>query len=132
MSKCIDCNQEQTIVESCDRDHFSYIIRDGMVFKRDTTWFDALERCNDCGVVNKEGNLHHYGCDIERCPCCHGQLISCDCTPYGGIDDEDFVGTKEECIVALKKKNEGYNTVSTPVVPENRVVQTIPKKQKKR
>jgi len=34
--------------------------------------------CHDCGT--KEGRLHIPGCDMERCPRCGGQLISCDCT----------------------------------------------------
>jgi hypothetical protein len=33
--------------------------------------------CHDCAV--KPGGLHHAGCDVERCPRCHRQLITCDC-----------------------------------------------------
>lgn len=33
--------------------------------------------CHDCGAL--EGELHDYGCDMERCPFCGNQLISCDC-----------------------------------------------------
>lgn len=34
-------------------------------------------RCHDCGA--KKGFYHHPGCDMERCPRCGGQIISCDC-----------------------------------------------------
>ena len=42
-------------------------------------------RCPDCGV--EVGELHLPGCDIERCPKCTGQSISCGCAR--GEDDED-------------------------------------------
>lgn len=35
------------------------------------------QRCHDCNV--QEGDFHVPGCDMERCPFCYGQLISCDC-----------------------------------------------------
>ena len=38
-------------------------------------WRD--ERCHDCGA--KRGQYHHANCDVEQCPVCGGQLISCGC-----------------------------------------------------
>jgi len=39
--------------------------------------------CRDCGA--KEGQLHQLGCDMEKCPFCGWQLISCDCL-YKNLD----------------------------------------------
>ncbi|KKN08742.1 hypothetical protein LCGC14_1053630 [marine sediment metagenome] len=40
------------------------------------------KRCHDCNI--KRGGIHHPGCDMEICPRCSGQLISCGC-----LDKED-------------------------------------------
>lgn len=51
----------------------------------------ATRRCGDCGV--KPGGFHHPGCDLQRCPRCAGQFISCGCRfdedLFGGYDDEE-------------------------------------------
>jgi len=36
-----------------------------------------VQKCHDCGIV--EGQIHEYGCDMERCPICGRQLIACSC-----------------------------------------------------
>jgi hypothetical protein len=33
--------------------------------------------CHDCNAVS--GQYHHFECDMEECPVCHGQLFVCGC-----------------------------------------------------
>lgn len=51
--------------------------------------FDDIEYakrpCHDCLVV--EGQIHLLGCDMERCPKCGNQLISCNC----GIEYSEYI-----------------------------------------
>ena len=42
-------------------------------------------RCHDCGI--RHGGKHHPGCDVERCPTCLGQLISCGCFDEKEVND---------------------------------------------
>jgi hypothetical protein len=44
-----------------------------------------MTTCGDCAV--SEGEFHKPGCDMEICPFCGGQLISCGCAyKIPGID----------------------------------------------
>ena len=75
--ECELCGQRMLRVDGCN---CSEIECDGKVYKRipyGEYEYDTDERCHDCNASN--GNYHHYGCDMERCPVCGGQLIGCDC-----------------------------------------------------
>jgi hypothetical protein len=85
----MDCKQEMTTAEGCT---IPTLVVAGTALAR-TPWGKerhwsrprAGERCGDCGVL--PGKAHHLGCDIEECPRCGRQLLSCDCLHEG--DDED-------------------------------------------
>jgi hypothetical protein len=48
---------------------------------------DSPERpCGDCSCL--PGQYHGSHCDIEQCPRCEGQFLSCDCEPDVDTDDD--------------------------------------------
>jgi hypothetical protein len=47
-------------------------------------WGADRQACHDCRVIKNE--LHVPSCDVEQCPACGGQLISCDC-PFDELMD---------------------------------------------
>jgi Zn-finger nucleic acid-binding protein len=73
---CILCGKEMIDGSSCDCDELW--LPGGITTKRiPYERPDAVPGscCHDCGV--KLGAYHHYNCDMERCPACNGQLITC-------------------------------------------------------
>jgi ppGpp synthetase/RelA/SpoT-type nucleotidyltranferase len=54
----------------------------------------SSDACHDCGAL--QGQLHVMGCDVERCPACKNQFISCECNED---EDEDGEDSKDDPIV---------------------------------
>ena len=86
MAECVYCEQEMTTAATCV---VGVLHQDGEPIalaphrvgggRRGAR---GRERCGDCGV--RPGGFHHPGCDLQRCPLCRGQFLSCGC-----VFDED-------------------------------------------
>lgn len=56
-------------------------------------WGAEHRSCHDCGVVR--GMLHVPGCDVESCPACGGQAITCGCERLEGEADVERMAVLE-------------------------------------
>jgi hypothetical protein len=73
---CKYCNDDMHAVDTCSANtviHFPNGENFPAVKYEDENGY----MCHDCAI--EPGGYHHPGCDMERCPRCEGQLISCGC-----------------------------------------------------
>jgi hypothetical protein len=78
-ARCTYCNRPMSPGHSCACTH--YIIR-GQRYAR--LPHSLAHDCHDCNAG--PGAQHHPGCDLERCPICSGQALSCGCLDGASIE----------------------------------------------
>ena len=92
MAKCEYCNREMLKAAGCIDKYIRYADKKDFVrikFGKERRFGEVMsnDRCPDCNV--KAGHFHHPGCDIEECPRCGRQLLSCDCDAVCTFHYED-------------------------------------------
>lgn len=84
MAICLWCEQEMRDgTEDCFGNTVKFPDGELMEAVRHT----GEDPCHDCKV--QPGGRHHPGCDNEKCPRCHSQLISCGCLDEKDKDEDD-------------------------------------------
>jgi len=77
MAKCNWCDKEMLDVKTISCTETEVVFPNGEKLPVVHYENDDGLNCHDCNVA--PGGAHHPGCDMERCPKCLGQLISCGC-----------------------------------------------------
>ena len=81
---CAACKRRMADTEGCTDLGYPFVI-DGQVqwlraipYGDDREgWENPTERCHDCAALI--GQVHHWGCDVARCPNCLEQFLGCEC-----------------------------------------------------
>jgi hypothetical protein len=105
MAVCTWCAHEMTTSNSCTVDAFHVEGRpvEMIAYGAEPGGHAFRLRCGDCGVAR--GGHHHPGCDMQRCPLCRGQMMTCDCRfdedgpDEDELDDDDSDGAGEPLMV---------------------------------
>ena len=74
MAVCDWCHREMTTASSCS---VGALHRNGRRYVLRPHGGQSSGTCGDCGVAR--GGWHHPGCDVQPCPVCGHQLMSCAC-----------------------------------------------------
>ena len=80
MAICDACGQEMTDRVGCTVTSITYddgVYQRFRVRRKRQRAIPGTPTCGDCGAPN--GRFHHPGCDLENCPRCRQQPISCGC-----------------------------------------------------
>lgn len=93
MARCAGCGQEMTSPTTVSCTVQTVKFPDGNSLPSIPYGEEHDRRCHDCNV--EPGGYHHPGCDMEYCPRCHGQLISCGCLDVEE-ENNDFDDWEEE------------------------------------
>lgn len=98
---CAICGEDMLSVDDCAHNR-TITYEDGTVlsairYDSERRGWNMDNRCHDCNVA--VGNYHHPGCDVEECPRCHRQLISCDC----GVKNETVTEEKQVAQIVLSE-----------------------------
>ncbi len=70
---CDDCGKEMALGSGCTQQ--TVLVHGANILRLRYGSESSLPFCHDCNVA--AGQVHHLGCDVERCPVCGKQLISC-------------------------------------------------------
>ncbi len=95
MAVCDDCGQEMLTAAGCTV-HVLIIQNERFERHRVPGRSGSGRRCGDCGAQPR--GFHHVGCDMERCPRCAGQLLSCGCT-WTDDDREALIAVADGIVV---------------------------------
>jgi hypothetical protein len=100
MAICLDCDREMLTAPSCvvSTLHLGGVPFPLTPYGRDGTSARAGGRCGDCGV--EPGGFHHLGCDLQSCPRCQRQLLSCGC-PFDELGGAEEDGDVEPVVAAV-------------------------------
>lgn len=81
MAKCDICKRDMVTAHGCVEHHYVHKEKRVQAIKfgspKERFPVDKDEVCHDCNA--RFGQYHHPGCDMETCPVCGGQLLSCGC-----------------------------------------------------
>lgn len=78
---CQICKKDMLAVRGCIPHSYGKKVGEKYPAVSEFTQSDGVSPCHDCGA--EPGQLHHAGCDMEQCPKCGGQALSCGCDlPY--------------------------------------------------
>ncbi len=89
MAVCEECGKEMLEALTCAEDVVVLIAGvafEPVLYGLEDVFLEPTEsgewwepgRCHDCGIGPY--GVHHFGCCVETCPSCRGQLLMCGCS----------------------------------------------------